>query len=115
MILSPQKIRVEKSNRKLSILWNDNHATDINFSLLRAACPCASCRGGHENMKPEPDQAVFNSSLPESPMTKIEKIDTVGSYGLTIEWGDGHHFGIYTWSYLRALCTCEECNSNRGK
>ncbi len=113
MNLIPQKIRVEKSNRKLLIVWNDDHLTEINFGLLRAACPCASCRGGHENMKPEPDQAVFTSSLPESNMTSIEKVETVGSYALTFEWRDGHHYGIYTWAYLRALCTCEDCNAKR--
>jgi DUF971 family protein len=115
MDLSPQKIKVDKKTRTLSIVWNDSHLTDIRFGLLRAACPCASCRGGHENMKSEPDQVVFSSNLPDSPMTAIDKVDPVGSYGLTILWGDGHHYGIYTWEYLRALCTCDECNAKRGK
>ena len=114
MNLIPQKIRVEKSNRKLLIVWNDDHLTEINFGLLRAACPCASCRGGHENMKPEPDKDVFDNELSISKMTEIEKVEMVGSYGLSIQWADGHHYGIYTWPYLRALCNCDDCRKNRN-
>lgn len=114
MNLSPKKVRVDKKERILSLTWNDDHITGINFGLLRAACPCATCRGGHENMKSEPDQEVFTSNLPESAMTSIENVNPVGSYGLSIQWQDGHQYGIYTWAYLRALCTCDECNAVRG-
>jgi DUF971 family protein len=30
-----------------------------------------------------------------------------------VHWEDGHNYGIYTWLYLRALCSCEECIKNR--
>ena len=113
MGLSPHKIKVDKKERLLFIVWNDLHETKIDFSLLRVACPCATCRGGHENMKAEPDSSVFIKTLPVSSMTTVDKIDMVGSYALSILWGDGHHYGIYTWNYLRALCTCEECIANR--
>ncbi|MBW6471842.1 MAG: DUF971 domain-containing protein [Anaerolineaceae bacterium] len=112
--LSPLKIKLDKKERFLYIDWNDNHKTCISFGLLRAACPCATCRGGHENMKSEPDSNVFERELPISKMTEIEKIDMVGSYGLSIMWADGHHYGIYTWQYLRALCDCEDCRLKRN-
>jgi len=111
--LSPLKIKVDKKIRKVFINWNNNHNTEIGFGLLRAACPCATCRGGHENMKPEPDIGVFIADLPISSITEIEKLNMVGSYGFTVMWADGHHYGIYTWFYLRALCDCEECRRNR--
>ena len=60
-------------------------------------------------MKPEPNEDIFEKKLPVSPMTEIEKIDMVGSYGLTILWADDHHYGINNWHYLRALCCCPEC------
>ena len=41
------------------------------FGLLRAACPCAGCRGGHENMRSEPDALVFDQRLDNSPATRI--------------------------------------------
>jgi DUF971 family protein len=109
----PIKIKVHKLERNLSIDWNDGHKSNIEFGLLRAACPCATCRGGHENMKPEPDSSMFEILLPESTLTRLEKINMVGSYGLTMHWEDGHNYGIYTWLYLRALCSCEECIKNR--
>jgi DUF971 family protein len=111
--LSPLKIKLDKKERVLCVDWNDDHETSIGFGLLRAACPCATCRGGHENMKPEPDSSVFTQMLPISKMTEIEKLDFVGSYGLSIMWADGHHYGIYTWQYLRALCDCEDCRVKR--
>ncbi len=111
--LSPLKIKVDKKERFLFINWNDNHKTTIGFGLLRAACPCATCRGGHENMKAEPDSGVFELELPISKMTEIDKVDMVGSYGLSIIWADGHQYGIYTWQYLLALCDCDDCRSKR--
>ena len=113
--LIPKKIKVDKQQSILFIDWNDQHHTVVEFPLLRVACPCASCRGGHENMKSEPDAEVFQKIIEPSKMTEIEKCDMVGSYGLTIQWVDGHHYGIYTWQYLRALCNCEKCKQTRGK
>lgn len=60
-------------------------------------------------MRAEPDEQVFETPIEESPATRIRNLEGVGSYGLTIEWEDGHHQGIYTWSYLRALCPCPTC------
>jgi DUF971 family protein len=41
--------------------------------------------------------------LSDSPETRLRKVEVVGAYAITIEWEDGHHFGIYNWHYLRAL------------
>jgi len=105
----PTDITADKTKHLLTILWNDGHTSEYPFGLLRAGCPCAGCRGGHENMHPEPDPAVFEIMLPDSPSIHLEKLEAVGSYGLTFEWEDGHHEGIFSWDYLRALCPCEIC------
>jgi len=39
----------------------------------------------------------------------LRKIEAVGAYAISVEWEDGHHYGIYNWHYLRALCPCEAC------
>ena len=78
----------------MRLAWSDGHNSLYPFSLLRAACPCAGCRGGHEYMTPDPDPAVFSRSLPEGPVTRLETVEQVGSYAITIVWGDGHHYGI---------------------
>lgn len=60
-------------------------------------------------MRQDPDPAVFEQPDELTAATSLRKIEAVGSYAITIEWEDGHHFGIYTWSYLRQLCPCSQC------
>jgi DUF971 family protein len=100
---SPTGITVNKQTREMSLSWNDGHTSRYPFGLLRAGCPCASCRGGHENMSHTPPESAFEVNLPDSPETRLVNIVPMGSYALSFEWEDGHHFGIYTWAYLRAL------------
>jgi DUF971 family protein len=71
--------------------------------LLRNACPCAQCRGGHENMHPEPQEDVFIIPLLNANTTRLENIEAVGNYAISISWGDGHSHGIYNWRYLYLL------------
>ena len=113
-ILTPTDIIANRSKAELTISWSDGHISHYPFSLLRDACPCAECRGGHEKMTAEPDPAVFHLPVTDSAATRINNLEAVGSYALTIQWEDGHHFGIYNWPYLRALCPCAECRQETG-
>jgi DUF971 family protein len=108
--LRPTSITANRQTHELKITWNDTHESVYSFSLLRFACPCAECRGGHENMRSDPDPEVFFLPQEDSPKTSLQNIEAVGTYALTLEWEDGHHYGIYTWSYLRALCPCVLCH-----
>lgn len=110
----PERITADKNKAELTILWKDGHASVYSFSLLRAACPCASCRGGHEKMRSEPDPAVFDTRLTNTSATRLSRVEAVGQYAITIEWMDGHRYGIYNWHYLRALCPCPECRKASG-
>lgn len=116
-ILEPKPVDITADRKKqiLTIIWSDGHHSNYPFQLLRAACPCAVCRGGHENMRAEPDPAVFDIILPDSPSTQLNSLEAVGSYGLTFEWKDNHHDGIFNWRYLRLLCPCEDCRHVYGK
>lgn len=105
----PTGITANRQTREMIVTWSDGHSSTYPFGLLRAACPCASCRGGHENMRAEPDEEVFSAQLPESPQTRINQVEAVGSYAIMIQWEDGHSFGIYNWNFLRMLCPCAEC------
>jgi DUF971 family protein len=110
----PTGITADRTARTLSIQWDDGHTSKYTFSLLRHACPCASCRGGHDNMRSEPDPLVFDLADEDSPATRLRNLEAVGSYAMTPEWEDGHRYGIYNWHYLRRLCPCEECRSGAG-
>ncbi|MFN2150059.1 MAG: gamma-butyrobetaine hydroxylase-like domain-containing protein [Anaerolineales bacterium] len=105
----PAGITANRETSELTIEWKDGHTSRIPFSLLRNACPCAECRGGHDKMGSTPPAEVFELELEDSPRTHLSKIEAVGTYALTPMWEDGHQFGIYTWSYLRALCPCPIC------
>ena len=90
----PTNITVNKKSREFIVNWDDGHVSVYPFGLLRAGCPCASCRGGHENMRSEPDPGVFNLQLEDSPATRISNVKAVGSYALTIVWEDGHDYPV---------------------
>jgi DUF971 family protein len=110
----PTAITADRTKSEVTIQWSDGHTSIYPFSLLRAACPCASCRGGHENMSSEPAPEVFSMAKEDSPATHMRSLEGVGSYAITIEWEDGHSFGIYNWHYLRALCPCPQCRKEFG-
>ncbi len=105
----PSGITANRQTRDLTITWNDGHVSCYSFSLLRHACPCAECRGGHDKMGSQPDPNVFWMADEDTPATRLRNLEAVGTYALTIEWEDGHHYGIYNWNYLRALCPCTDC------
>jgi DUF971 family protein len=107
--LKPVGITADRNLRQLSIEWNTEHKSIYPFSLLRYACPCAECRGGHDKMSPEPDPEVFTLPLENSQATRIKNLEAVGTYAITIIWEDGHNYGIYNWRYLRSLCPCPLC------
>jgi DUF971 family protein len=107
--MKPISINANRAKKELVVLWDDEHQSSYSFSLLRAGCPCAECRGGHDRMGDIPDPVVFDTELPDSPATRLKTILPVGSYAITPIWEDGHEAGIYRWDYLRALCPCGEC------
>lgn len=107
--MRPISITAVREKKQLSVLWEDGHASQYSFSLLRAGCPCAECRGGHDRMGDTPDPDVFSAQLPDGPATRLKTLLPVGAYGITPVWEDGHDAGIYRWEYLRALCPCGSC------
>ena len=74
---------------------------------LRLACACAACV---EEMSGRP--LLDPSSIP--PDVRPVSIALVGSYGLRINWSDGHGTGIYTFDRLLEACGCPRCHSAGG-
>ena len=103
--MKPTAITADRGKKELTVLWDDGHASLYPFSLLRAGCPCAECRGGHDRMSSTPDPSVFKIQMEDSPATRLKTITPVGSYAITPVWEDGHDSGIYQWHYLRNLWT----------
>jgi DUF971 family protein len=111
----PTSIKLDRGRGLLIVPWDDGHVSEYPLAGLREACPCAECRGGHENMGKPADPSVFDViPLTRAKSYVLERVLPVGNYAIQPEWDDGHHTGIYTWPYLRALCPCPICRAERA-
>jgi DUF971 family protein len=97
----------------LKIQWSDGHLSSYKFADLRKACPCASCRGTHEE-RPSGSLSLFVLPDNATDLLSPSEIVPVGRYAYTIVWKDGHSAGIYSYDYLRQLCQCSECSGNKS-
>jgi len=101
---TPARIAVSRS-RGLTIHWQDGHISHYALRYLRDHCPCATCatrQAPAESPSPFP---LFTPAL------RIETVEPVGSYALSIHFNDGHRTGIYSFDYLRRICPCDACAS----
>ena len=99
--ITPSSISADREKKLMIIAWSDGRTCEYPFSALREACPCATCRGESPDSE-EADPLAL--PMIDTRATMIKNIELVGNYALTIEWEDGHHFGIYNWEYLQSLC-----------
>lgn len=103
MTHKPKKISASRSEGVIRIQWENDETSEYSFRGLRAACPCAECRGGHENMGGPGSPEMMLIPIEVSEKVDLERIEPVGNYAIQIHWTDGHSFGIYTWQYLWEL------------
>ncbi len=101
----PQEIKAKEG--KLTILWNDRHASRYDCRELRLACRCAACidEFTHENL-------IREDQIP--PRITPKKIEVMGNYALHFDWSDSHNTGIYTYDLLREICSCDDCAKERS-
>jgi DUF971 family protein len=98
----PTDITLHKSEGYLEVTWFDGEVSRYPLSHLREACPCADCRGGHQNMGLE--HAPTNLlTLTPARSYKMENLVPVGNYAVQPIWDDGHNSGIYSWEYLHYI------------
>lgn len=102
--MKPINISASRSKATLTITWSQEHTCDLSFSDLRAACPCADCRGTHGATKEDALTNGLELALRSDQATRLDSITPVGNYAIQISWKDGHTHGIYSWDYLRELC-----------
>jgi DUF971 family protein len=111
--ITPLKVRVLVTEGKgMEIDWMDGHHSAWSFAWLREACPCATCveERKAEGRKPGQPKATPAAVLPiYTPPAKPLSAHAVGRYAIQFNWQDGHSGGIYSWDYLRRVCTCREC------
>ncbi len=98
-------------DQTMVVSWGDGHESRLPLRHLRHECPCASCRIERQEARTNPFRVIGPDAKP--PSSKMVGLEAVGRYGLKIGWGDGHDAGIYTFEYLREICPCDECKSQR--
>ncbi len=101
----PTHVAVSKS-RGITIHWGDGHRSEYALGYLRDHCPCATCAEVHRGQSASPFPMF-------KPAVRLNAVEPVGNYALRLIWSDGHSTGIYTWEYLRSICTCAECAAHR--
>jgi ATP-binding protein involved in chromosome partitioning len=90
-------IGLRRSNpRTLSLLWEDGQQAHFDVRDLRLACPCALC------VEELSGRALLDPSKVRPDVAPVS-LASVGSYGITVKWSDGHSTGIYSFESLRAL------------
>lgn len=89
--------------------WEEGvHSAFYPARELRLACPCAACV---EEMSGRP---ILNpAGVP--PDIRPLSLALVGSYGLRVQWSDGHGTGIYTYVQLLRHCPCDRCAQHRDQ
>lgn len=92
--LSSPEVHIK--GNKLVIDWKDGKYSEIALVNLRRACRCAYCVDeltGEPLLKPED----------VSEDIKVEQIQPLGHYAVSIFWSDGHTSSIYPWDFLKNL------------
>jgi DUF971 family protein len=99
-------IELKKQGQEtFKIRWADDHLSIYPFRYIRQNCACAGCRSeltGERILDPD----SISQDL------KGLKVELVGNYALHFTFSDHHSTGIYPFTVLRAICPCEECQSN---
>lgn len=96
---APTRVQIDADAQTLTIEWTDDYVSVFPLHRLRAACPCANCKGHTIDHIVPPDAS---DSEPEERWTDLH-VEPAGSVGIRITWDDGHSAGIYRWDRLRRL------------
>ena len=98
---------VSLNDDAIVVLWDDGHRSPYPHRYLRLRCQCANCV----------EEMTGNPRLdPESVPQDVKAVDqlAVGNYAVQFLWSDTHYTGIYTFRFLRSICTCIPCNAGRA-
>jgi DUF971 family protein len=91
---TPSDIDIDRS-RSMAVTFADGVVARFPVDVLRAGCPCASCRGWRERGEvawPRPGSAAT---------IEIRDAELTGAWGISVQWSDGHDTGIFAWERLR--------------
>lgn len=86
---------IDREAGVLMLRFDDGVDCVLALEAVRAACPCAACRG-----RREAGQEAW-TPRENGPGLAVSDAELAGAWGLSIRWNDGHDTGIYPWTSLR--------------
>lgn len=99
-----QPATLKGDEHALTIEWRDGVKHRIPWSLLRKACPCATCRIERQKPAPPEDDDLLPVISPaEAGPIRGNAMRAVGNYAYGVNFSDGHNTGIYSLDLLRQL------------
>ena len=87
-------VTIERAT-SVAVTFDDGVVCTFGVGELRAACPCATCRGIRER------GGVAWPRQGQPATIEIRDAAFTGAWGISITWSDGHDTGIYAWANLR--------------
>jgi DUF971 family protein len=96
MSAAPTSIVLRRASGLLILGWADGSEHALEAEYLRVLSPSAEVRGHGRH------GALLQTGKRQVGMRAVE---AVGHYAIRIVFDDGHDSGIYSWDYLRQLCT----------
>jgi len=90
-----------KRDEALTVRWSDGVVSVYPVAYLRRMSPSADAVQTREELRQNP-LSVLSSSSGSGPL-RAERLEPVGRYAVRLVFSDGHHTGLYTWSYLRDI------------
>lgn len=90
----PTNIALNKSDRTLTVSFDDGASFTLPAELLRVESPSAEVQGHGAGKK---------KTVPGKRAVAITQVEPVGSYALRLTFSDGHDSGLFTWDCLHEL------------
>lgn len=95
----PTDVKLHKKSGILELIYGTDSANELSAEFLRVHSPSAEVRGHGRG------QEVLQIGKRR---VKILSLETVGNYAIKLAFDDGHDSGIYSWTYLKELCSGKE-------
>jgi DUF971 family protein len=92
-------ISLHKTSRTLELGFDDGSSYHLSCEYLRVFSPSAEVKGHGQG------QEILQTGKKN---VQIAEINPVGNYAIQLTFDDAHKTGIYSWKYLRDLCTNEQ-------
>jgi len=90
----PTEIRLSPDKRHLTVAFEDGRVHQFSAEFLRVVSPSAEVQG---------HSPAQRQTVPGKIDVGIRSIDPVGNYAVRLNFDDGHHTGLFSWTYLAEI------------